>query len=180
MAAIDGASYLAEVIHPLGRGMKGTITLRIAKDRPGSIRPKSGTYRPSDRTQEAARITIDSTNPNKIITTINPPDTTQENTSIKEFRPIHLMEKLSRIIERYKTPISITELKKIYREDGGKAKNETILGAVNYLLEKNYLIEKEGPRNSRLLRSAHAYRAESDGIPVGGRARLHVVDGGQE
>ena len=180
MAAIDGASYLAEVIHPLGRGMKGTITLRVAKDRPGSIRPKSGTYRPADRTQEAARIIIDSTDPSKIITTVNPPDATQENTGIKEFRPVHLMEKLSRIIEEYKTPISITELKKTYREDGGKAKNETILGAVNILLNENYLIEKEGPRNSRLLRSAHVYRAESDGIPVGGVARFHVVDGGQE
>lgn len=180
MAAIDGASYLAEVVHPLGRGMKGTITLRVAKDRPGSIRPKSGTYRPSDRTQEAARITIDSTDPERIITTINPPEQTMEDTDEKSVRFTHLMEKLARIVQNFTEPISVREVMKIYREDGGKAKTATILKSINDLLDDGYLIEKEGPRNSRLLRSAHAYRAEGDGIPPGGTARFHVVQGDQE
>ncbi|MCW1085537.1 hypothetical protein, partial [Streptococcus anginosus] len=74
----------------------------------------------------------------------------------------------------------MNDVKRNYKEDGGKAKNATIFKAINILLNENYLIEKEGPRNSRLLRSAHVYRAESDGIPVGGTARLHVVEGGQE
>ena len=160
--------------------MKGTITLRVAKDRPGSIRPKSGTYRPSDRTQEAARITIDSTDPERIITTINPPEQTMEDTDEKSVRFTHLMEKLARIVQNFTEPISVREVMKIYREDGGKAKTATILKSINDLLDDGYLIEKEGPRNSRLLRSAHAYRAEGDGIPPGGTARFHVVQGDQE
>jgi hypothetical protein len=61
LATIDGAAYLVEPIELLSPGRIGTLTMRVTKDRPGLVRKHSGTGRISDRTQEAAIFTIDST-----------------------------------------------------------------------------------------------------------------------
>jgi len=61
LATIDGAAYLVEPLEVLSPGKIGTLTLRVTKDRPGFVRRIAGMYRKSDRTQEAAVITIDST-----------------------------------------------------------------------------------------------------------------------
>ena len=63
LATIDGAAYLVEPLEVLAPGKTGTLTLRVTKDRPGAIRKIAGLYRKTDRTQEAAVITIDSTKP---------------------------------------------------------------------------------------------------------------------
>lgn len=61
LATIDGAAYLVEPLEALSPGRTGTLTMRVTKDRPGFIRKISGMWRKSDRTQEAAIFTIDST-----------------------------------------------------------------------------------------------------------------------
>lgn len=61
LATIDGAAYLVEPLEALSPGRVGTLTMRVTKDRPGFIRKVSGMWRKSDRTQEAAIFTIDST-----------------------------------------------------------------------------------------------------------------------
>ena len=61
LATIDGAAYLVEPLEALSPGRIGSLTMRVTKDRPGFIRKISGLWRKSDRTQEAATITIDST-----------------------------------------------------------------------------------------------------------------------
>jgi hypothetical protein len=61
LATIDGAAYLVEPLEALSPGRIGTLTMRVTKDRPGFVRKISGMWRKSDRTQEAATITIDST-----------------------------------------------------------------------------------------------------------------------
>lgn len=61
MSGLTGAGYTVEVAEALGRGLRGVIVLRVGKDRPGYVRGESGPMRKSDRTQEAARITVDST-----------------------------------------------------------------------------------------------------------------------
>jgi hypothetical protein len=61
MATIDGAAYLVEPLEALAPGRTGTLTMRVTKDRPGFIRKIAGMWRKSDRTQEAAVFTIDST-----------------------------------------------------------------------------------------------------------------------
>lgn len=158
MAAIDGASYLCEIQEPLGRGLQGEITLRIAKDRPGVIRAKSGAYRASDRTQEAARITIDSTDPTRIITTINPPETNINDTAEGSVEPRGVMEKISRLVEAYQEPITRSALIKAYRADRGVGRQKVVLDAINRLVDGGYLIEKEGARGARTFRSARVYR----------------------
>lgn len=83
MNGIDGAAFLIEPREPMGRGMVGEIELRIAKDRPGTLRPHGGAYRRSDRTQEFARITIDATNPTALEVTITGPS--QESSDLHEW-----------------------------------------------------------------------------------------------
>jgi hypothetical protein len=61
LATIDGAAYLVEPLEALAPGRTGSLTMRVTKDRPGFIRKIAGMWRKSDRTQEAAVFTIDST-----------------------------------------------------------------------------------------------------------------------
>ena len=63
LATIDGAAFLIEPLEAIAPGRTGTLTVRVTKDRPGFIRRIAGLYRKSDRTQEAAVVTIDSTRP---------------------------------------------------------------------------------------------------------------------
>jgi hypothetical protein len=63
LATIDGSAFLVEPLEALSPGRVGTLTVRVTKDRPGYVRKNAGMYRKSDRTQEAAIITIDSTKP---------------------------------------------------------------------------------------------------------------------
>lgn len=164
MAAIDGASYLVEVIDPIGKGMSGTLSLRVGKDRPGEIRPHCGTWSKEDRTQEAARITIDSTgNENTIHVTIEPP-TTQvgDKPDDSSFRPTGVMEKLSRLLELEFEPVGTNKLFRSFQEDGGKARRSVVLDAIRLLIEGEYIVSSEGPRGSSHLRSARVYRQTND------------------
>lgn len=63
LATIDGAAFLIEPLEAIAPGRTGSLTVRVTKDRPGFIRRIAGLYRKSDRTQEAAVVTIDSTRP---------------------------------------------------------------------------------------------------------------------
>lgn len=72
MAALDGAAYICEPIEALSPGKVGKIELRIGKDRPGGVRTHCSGYSPADRTQLAARITIDSTGAAMVVTVAAP------------------------------------------------------------------------------------------------------------
>jgi biotin operon repressor len=61
LAAIDGAAYLIEPLEPLAPGRVGRLTVRVTKDRPGSVRAVAGMWRKADRTQEAAVAVLDAT-----------------------------------------------------------------------------------------------------------------------
>lgn len=112
MASIDGASYTVEVAEPIGKGLRGTVVLRVAKDRPGAIRPHCGKWRAVDRTQEAARVTVDSTDPDAIVMHVEPPNTTvtdgidNDGQKPRTDRDTWLMEQISRAIEASAEPIS--------------------------------------------------------------------------
>ncbi len=72
MASLTGAAYLVDVAAPLGRGLRGELVLRVAKDRPGYVRGRSGEHRPGDRTQEAVRVVVDSTAGAPVVTVLPP------------------------------------------------------------------------------------------------------------
>ena len=77
LATIDGAAYLVEPIEVLSPGRVGSLTIRVTKDRPGDIRRNAGMWRKSDRTQEAAVLTMDSTKA-QILYIISPPTNEEE------------------------------------------------------------------------------------------------------
>lgn len=78
LAALDGAAYIVDVVEPIGVGLMGTLSLRVGKDRPGGVRGNAGVHRKADRTQEAARITVDATTPGRTHVTFDPPPTAAE------------------------------------------------------------------------------------------------------
>jgi len=96
LSGLTGAAYLAEVIDNLGRGCKGVVQLRIAKDRPGAVREHCGEFRKADRTQVAAVITIDSTTSRPEVTIAGPSG--ERRATGDEFRPTTLMERVSRFV----------------------------------------------------------------------------------
>ena len=100
LSALDGAAYSVEVVEALGRGLRGVVSLRIGKDRPGAVRPQAGPFRKSDRTQEAARVVVDSTNPEERIDVTVEAPTRSVKDDPSEFRPTHLMEMVSRYLQR--------------------------------------------------------------------------------
>lgn len=73
MAAIDGASYLVDVESGIAPGKVGSLILKVAKDRPGSVRAASGEYG-RDRLQTSAVIELDSLDPGRSHMRIRTPD----------------------------------------------------------------------------------------------------------
>jgi hypothetical protein len=155
LSTLTGAGYTVDVTQPLGRGLRGVIMLRVAKDRPGHVRGHCGPMRPSDRTQEAARITIDSTGASPIVT-INGPRSDHADTA-KPFRPTTLMEKISRHLETLSEPQSFND---VNRDVSGR--EQGIRDALTTLVAEEYVTIESGPRNSRMHRHAKPYRQYSD------------------
>jgi hypothetical protein len=140
MAALDGAAYVVEVAEPLGRGLRGVIVLRVAKDRPGAVRPECGSFRKSDRTQEAARVVVDSTG-DGIAVTVSPPS--QGSVNGAEIRPTSLMERVSMMLE-HTGPSSLSA---IIREVGGNKKYVT--EAVHNLVTEGFVSYRPAPTNGK-------------------------------
>jgi hypothetical protein len=111
LAGLDGAAYTIDVRQPLGRGMRGAVSMRIAKDRPGAVRPTCGTFA-EDRTQEAAYIIIDSSGADgRIVVDVRPPLPDED-------RRADLMVAVSMAIEGLPESLSQSE---IVRRVRGKA-----------------------------------------------------------
>ena len=154
MNALDGAAYTVEVVEPLGLGLRGVIVLRIAKDRPGSIRPNCGSWRKADRTQEAARLIIDSTQPGQTIVTVEPPSTRvdSEDSLRQGFRPTTLMERVSRYLTDMIEPISGRAI-----TDNVQGKAPAIRTALDVLVAEGYVARAPGPRGAYLHTSIRMY-----------------------
>lgn len=167
MNALDGAAYVVEIAEPIGRGMKGTVVLRVAKDRPGTVRPSCGRWRASDRSQEAARITVDSTGDDgRIAVTVGPPrgstDDTSENAG-RPFRPTGIMEKVSRLLEAAGEQMTRSAVLKTLKEDGVKARPQTVYDAINYLVEGGYVASESAPNGRpQPVRHVTPYRQKND------------------
>jgi hypothetical protein len=158
MAGLTGAAYTVVPVEPLGRGMRGVITLRIGKDRPGGIRPHSGPWRKTDRTQEAARVIIDATGGDGItrwtVEPWQPPGASTDTAG--GFRPTTLMERVSRYVEG--NPQAST--RDIRTNITGK--ESAVLTALALLVSEGYVTAEQGPRNSVLHTHARSYRQATD------------------
>jgi hypothetical protein len=150
MASLTGASYTVSVDKPLGRGLRGVITVRVAKDRPGFIRGRSGPPR-ADRTQQAAVVVVDSTSGG---IELEMQSWLQRDDS-SGFRPTTLMERVSEVLEN--AELSFRELARQV-----KGRDEHIRAAVGVLREEGYVTIRPGPRNADMHASVRPYRQRDD------------------
>lgn len=160
MNAIDGAAYTVEVVEPLGLGLRGVIALRVAKDRPGTVRPHCGAWRKSDRTQEAARVIVDATTPGRSVVTVEPPATRvghDHDDKVSTFRPTLLMERVSRYLEGMLEPVSGRAV-----TDNVQGKAPAIRTALDVLVDEGKATRTPGPRGSYLHASVEPYRQALD------------------
>lgn len=160
MASLDGAAYVIEVAEALGRSRKGLITMRVGKDRPGGVRAHAGTFRKLDRTQEAARVIVDSTSGDHILMTVAEPRPDGHDSpgdTGAGFRPTRIMERVSRALESADEPMSMATI-----EGLAGANRNTVRTAIAHLVHEHFVREERGARNARLHRSIQPYREVSD------------------
>jgi hypothetical protein len=158
LAALDGAGYTVEVKKPLGAGMKGAVSLRVAKDRPGQVRPHGGEFRARDRTQEVAYVVVDSTTEGRIDVRAWPP---KRDVSEQE----QLMIAISMYLEGWTTEHG-APLGKTMRDIRGEVpgRNLDITAAANRLAEEGYIaIEVHG--RSHIHTSLKSYRPAPEVVP---------------
>ena len=156
MAGLTGAAYTVSIVEPLGRGMRGTIALRIGKDRPGSIRPHCGPFRKTDRTQEAARVIVDDTGPGPTAWTVDRWQQPGASDQPATFRPTALMERVSRFLED--NPESST--RHIREQVSGNER--AVVDALTALVDERYVDVSDGPRGAKLHTLARSYRQAAD------------------
>jgi hypothetical protein len=133
LATIDGAAYIVEPIEVLSPGRVGSLTLRVTKDRIGDVRASAGMYRKSDRTQEAAVFTIDSTRA-QMQYVIGSPTSEDELNERTEFKK---MSEMAEFIH-HNPGCSRRELNEGVKGD------KNLIGERLETLEKNGFIENKG------------------------------------
>lgn len=156
MSALDGAAYVVEVKEPLGRGLRGVVVLRIAKDRPGAIRPNCGQFRKSDRTQEAAQVVVDSTADGVIAVTVEPPSVDGAAAG-DAFRPTSVMEQVSGFLERQGSDQSTNQVMK-----GVGGRESVKKAALDALVDEGFATRYTAARNAAMHRHNTRYRQADD------------------
>lgn len=167
LALIDGISYSVTMQRPVGKGVKGLIVISSGKDRISEIEEHCAVNWSSggSHLREAARITIDSTDPNRMRVTIGIPNRMphQDDEQRRELeRPTGLMEKISRIIENSPEEPSQSEIIDLLKEDGSSARKTTILTALSRLMEGEWVSSRSGRNNRSIYASVSPYRQMDD------------------
>lgn len=149
LSTLDGAAYVVEPVAPLGVGMCGRLAVRVGKDRPGRVRGHGGAWRKADRTQAVAVAVIDSTDPARIVYTLEPP--------AREVDPEHAAEALAddlrrRIVEWIGDRPEPPSMVQIVKAVSGRA--ESIRETVAELVAVGTVVQMAGPRGALLHRLA--------------------------
>ena len=163
MAGLTGAAYTVEVTAPLGRGLRGEVVLKIGKDRPGAVREHCGSFSKKDRTQEAARIVVDSTvEPPTVI--VEAPEARSDETTCgpRPFRPTNLMQRASQAIEQHSGELTKN---KVAKEAGGN--KQATLAAIDILREEGYVTTTRGRLGHDVYESVNPYREKDDPLSDG-------------
>jgi hypothetical protein len=141
LASVDGASYQIKVVTPFSRSRPGKVKIVAAKDRPGQFAigevVAMVTITPA---ADGARVTIDIA-PN-----------VDDRTPGDSWKPTHLMERISQIIEESTTPLTATEVRTMLPH----SKANLISDAVARLVAEGYVGETR--TRPKTLRSLAPYR----------------------
>ena len=168
LALIDGISYSVSMSRPVGKGLRGTITLKSGKDRIGEIEEHCApTWSDnSSHLREAARIDVDSTDPQHMRVQIHQPNMMPVSDGEPDGghvdRPTGLMEKISRLVEASGDELSQTTIISLLKDDGSSARKTTVLTAIRLLIEGWYMSSRGGRYNQCLYSSIRPYRQIDD------------------
>jgi hypothetical protein len=146
-ADIDGVAFSVEVVAPFGRGQNGELKLTVTKDRPGHVRAIAV------GAKHAGIAHLRSSGENKVRLAIVPAG----HNGTGAFRPTHLMEKVSKLLEASTMPLSKNAV-----ESGVEGKREAVRAAAQILIVEGYVEVENGSRNSLLLRFVKPYREAED------------------
>lgn len=158
MNTLTGAGFTVEINKPLGKDMRGVVVLRVAKDRGGYLRSRSGPMRANDRTQEVCRVVVDSTG--DISTwTIETPEGLQLTAggAVAPFRMTGFMERISKVLEAADDPLTLRALKELV---GGN--KDRFAAGLRSLIDEGYVNVTTGQRNATMHASMHPYRQAAD------------------
>ena len=125
MSGLTGAAYVVDVVEPLGRGLVGVLSIRVAKDRPGTVRAHAGDMRKSDRTQEVARFELDAKGDELGASLRVPEDVTPQ------FRPTVLMARVSDFLD-------------LYPDSSGRTVTEGVTGKAKHVRQALTCLVSEG------------------------------------
>jgi hypothetical protein len=144
---INGTYLHAETINTPAPGQRGTVLLKISKDRNGQVRQHApdGTL---------GTFTLDSTQPGTIHADITANPSTI--TATGKFRPTRQMEQISRLLERCPDGLQRTA---IYNELGGDKINRP---GVDALIEERYARTEPRGRNTVLVFSTRPFRERDE------------------
>lgn len=142
-AAITGAAYRVDLIAPLAPGRVGKLKLTISKDRHGAVRAQHPTM--------GGAFVLDSSDAQKPRARLDaPPD------ADKPFRPTHLMEKVSRLLEGTSGPLPKSAVTKAVT-----GKDRVILQAIEALAADGYIVVKT-VGSALMCTSVRPYRDEEE------------------
>lgn len=162
LSAISGASFLVEPDMPLGRGKRGVVVLRLAKDRPGWLRDRCGEYRKGDRTQEACRVNVDSTMCDGIIQGAVPRWSFEAYTpEMSDSQKQMGLHRMIWDIVAHAPGANKTVVTEALKQSGVRARRQEVLDAIDLLVHLKHLTLNVGSRN------AHNYSTGAP-IPEGG------------
>lgn len=169
MAALTGAAYLVEPDKDAAptAGLVGAVVLRVGKDRPAGVRRYCGPRRARDRTQEAARITIDDTGDFTIMT-VEPPEldpfvTTDAVEGPPVDLPLSLMATISEFLADKDGGLSKGSVEKAVKGNAGRKRL-----AIEMLEKLGYLrVEDLGRGKPTVLTLLEPYYLEYGDCPAG-------------
>lgn len=147
LAALSGPAYIFEVAEPMGRGMRGVVQVRIAKDRPGGVRPHaSQDWRASDRTQHIATVVVDSTGSGTVFT-IEPPEVVRA----KYDNDLQAQQTALRVAElvQEEPGVNASALKQRIKEATGIGNSRELVNIIADAVLRGLIREQAGRRNSK-------------------------------
>jgi hypothetical protein len=149
LAGMTGVQYLFEVCQPLSRGRDGVARLYVQRDKPGGVVPHAvGTgarRRIADLWLRSSRIGL-------ITATLEPPDVSSTLTDSARYRLSYVAARVS----TYVTDQPGQSKNAVTQSVGGK--RETVLAAIERLVQSGHIEVKRGPRMASLLYPLRPYQ----------------------
>jgi hypothetical protein len=155
ISGLTGAAYTFERVHPMGRGLRGVARVLVGKDRGGQVRRHARRLTGEDRWQIADFVVDASAGPLDVYLD-EPPD-------LSDFRPTHVMERVSDVLAAASTPLSKNQI-----EQAVDAKATVTRQALALLVTEGHVAQEPGARGAQLHRLLRAYPPAEDAREEGG------------